>query len=55
VQKLDGYEKDLGFKPVWVNIEDAISTNKSLLNSDKAPEWLKRESFVLDYINTARK
>ena len=50
-QNLDGYEKDLGFKPVWINIDHAISTNKSLLNSDKIPEWLKRETFVLEYIN----
>jgi hypothetical protein len=49
-QKLDGYEKDLGFKPVWVDIDEAISMNQSLLNSDKIPEWLKRELFVLDYI-----
>jgi len=52
-QKLDDYEKDLGFKPVWVDIDDAISTNRSLLNSDKVPEWLKREIFVLEYIRSA--
>ena len=52
-QKLDEYERNLGFKPVWVNIEEAISTNKSLLNSDKIPEWLKREIFVLEYIRNA--
>jgi 8-oxo-dGTP pyrophosphatase MutT (NUDIX family) len=49
-QKLDEYEKDLGFKPLWVNIDEAISTNQSLPNSDKIPEWLKRELFVLNYI-----
>ncbi len=49
-QKLDGYEEDLGFKPVWVNIDEAISMNQSLLNSDKIPEWLKRELFVLNHI-----
>jgi 8-oxo-dGTP pyrophosphatase MutT (NUDIX family) len=49
-QKLDAYEKDLGFKPVWVNIDQAISTNRFLLNADKIPEWLKREIFVLEYI-----
>jgi 8-oxo-dGTP pyrophosphatase MutT (NUDIX family) len=54
-QKLDDYERDLGFKPVWVNIDDAISTNKALLNSDKTPKWLRREIFVLEYINAARK
>jgi len=49
-QKLDEYEKNLGFKPVWVDIDDAISKNKSLLNSDKFPEWLRREIFVLEYL-----
>jgi 8-oxo-dGTP pyrophosphatase MutT (NUDIX family) len=51
-QKLDVYEKDLGFKPVWINIDDAISTNQSLLNLDKFPEWLRREIFVLEYIKS---
>jgi 8-oxo-dGTP diphosphatase len=49
-QKLDGYEKGLGFKPVWVDIDRAISTNRSLLNSYKIPEWLRREIFVLEHI-----
>jgi 8-oxo-dGTP pyrophosphatase MutT (NUDIX family) len=49
-QKLDEYEKNLGFKPVWVDIDNAISKNKSLLNSDKFPEWLRREIFVLEYL-----
>ena len=49
-QKLDEYEKDLGFKPVWVNIEDAISTNQSQITSDNIPDWLEREIFVLEYL-----
>jgi 8-oxo-dGTP pyrophosphatase MutT (NUDIX family) len=49
-QKLDGYEQDLGFKPVWISIERAIQFNKALLDSEKSPEWLKREIFVLEYI-----
>ncbi len=49
-QKLDGYEKDLGFKPVWIDIDDSILANRLLLDSDKIPEWLKREIFVLEYI-----
>jgi 8-oxo-dGTP diphosphatase len=49
-QKLDDYERDLGFKPVWVNIDEAILTNHSLLNSHTPPEWLRRENFVLEYI-----
>lgn len=49
-QKLDDYERELGFAPVWVSIEDAIRQNKSLLHSVNAPEWLRREIFVLEYL-----
>ncbi|MGZ9167132.1 MAG: NUDIX hydrolase [Anaerolineales bacterium] len=49
-QKLDGYEKDLGFKPMWIDIENAVQLNKALLHSDNPPEWLRREIFVLEYI-----
>ena len=49
-QTLDEYEQDLGFKPVWINIDKAIYLNKALLHSDKVPEWLRREIFALEYI-----
>jgi 8-oxo-dGTP pyrophosphatase MutT (NUDIX family) len=49
-QKLDDYEQELGFKPVWIDIVSAIRINKALFHSDKAPEWLQREIFVLEYI-----
>jgi len=49
-QKLDDYERDLGFKPVWVELDSAISTNRVLLNSPTPPDWLWREIFVLEYI-----
>jgi 8-oxo-dGTP pyrophosphatase MutT (NUDIX family) len=49
-QKLDGYEQDLGFKPVWIDVEDAIRLNKDLLPTDKSPRWLKREIFILEYL-----
>jgi 8-oxo-dGTP pyrophosphatase MutT (NUDIX family) len=51
-QNLDDYEKDLGFKPVWVNIDDAISTNRSQITLDNIPDWLQREIFVLEYIKS---
>lgn len=50
IQKLDEYERVLGFKPVWIDIDNAIQLNKVLLDSDKAPDWLRREIFVLEYI-----
>jgi 8-oxo-dGTP pyrophosphatase MutT (NUDIX family) len=49
-QKLDGYEKDLGFQPVWIEIDTVIERNKSLFSTSNAPEWLKREIFALEYI-----
>lgn len=51
MQKLDGYEKDLGFKPIWIDIDNAISTNQSLRNLDKIPEWLK-EKFLSSNISS---
>ena len=49
-QMLDDYERDLGFKPVWISIEDAIQSNKSLLHTEQKPEWLEREIFLLEYL-----
>ena len=49
-QNLDGYEKDLGFIPEWIDIDEAISANRSLLNLEEVPEWLRREIFVLELI-----
>jgi hypothetical protein len=37
-QKLDGYENELGFRPVWVDLDDSIATNRLLLNADKISE-----------------
>lgn len=49
-QTLDDYEHDLGFQPVWIDIKEAIDTNKLLLSLKTPPEWLKREIFALEYI-----
>jgi 8-oxo-dGTP pyrophosphatase MutT (NUDIX family) len=49
-QNLIGYERDLGFTPVWISIEKALEQNKTLLHSERAPEWLRREIFVLEYL-----
>jgi 8-oxo-dGTP pyrophosphatase MutT (NUDIX family) len=53
-QKLDEYEQELGFMPVWIDIEKAISINRSLLNFGKKPEWLRREIFILEHIKRLR-
>ena len=49
-QKLDGYEKELGFQPLWINIDKAILLNRSLLATDEIPQWLRREIFILEYL-----
>jgi 8-oxo-dGTP pyrophosphatase MutT (NUDIX family) len=49
-QQLEDYERELGFTPVWIDIDDAIQCNKSFLHSGNAPKWLKKEIFALEYI-----
>lgn len=49
-QKLEDYEQELGCTPVWVDVDHALQVNRSLLQSDKAPKWLKKNVFVLEYI-----
>ncbi|MFC1878665.1 NUDIX hydrolase [Chloroflexota bacterium] len=52
VQRLDPYESDLGFAPVWVSIGAAIDNNQAILRSvgRKIPRWTKRDTFVLEYL-----
>jgi 8-oxo-dGTP pyrophosphatase MutT (NUDIX family) len=49
-QKLDRYEQELGFVPVWVDLDQAIQINKTLRDSPDPPEWLGREILVLEYL-----
>lgn len=51
-QKLDPYEQDLGFQPVWVDITTAIQVNSEvLLNQARpAPRWTKRDTYVLQLL-----
>ena len=51
-QRLDQYEEELGFQPVWVDINSAIQANKVILKSEtkRSPEWTAREVFMLEYI-----
>jgi 8-oxo-dGTP pyrophosphatase MutT (NUDIX family) len=49
-QNLIGYERDLGFQPIWISISDALRQNKTLPHSAHPPEWLRREIFVLEYL-----
>jgi 8-oxo-dGTP pyrophosphatase MutT (NUDIX family) len=51
LQSLDDYERDLGFKPMWVALDFALSANRALIASPTPPEWLRREIFVLEHIS----
>ncbi len=51
---LDQYEKELGFLPVWVEIDAAIRRDISLLQDphQRTPRWVRRELEVLQQIKT---
>ena len=51
-QSLDPYERDLGFRPVWVTIDQAIDTNREMLGSSRPdiPRWTARDTLVLELI-----
>jgi len=51
-QRLDPYEAELGFRPVWVDIETAIQVNKNVIDSEtkRPPQWTTREVFMLEHI-----
>jgi len=50
-QKLDKYEEELNFTPVWINIHEAIKVNKNILESGKDfPTWTRRDTFFLEYL-----
>lgn len=51
-QQLEQYEADLGFQPVWIELETAIRINQSILASASNPaqRWVERETFVLEQI-----
>ncbi len=51
-QDLDDYEQELGYRPVWVDINRAFAENSRLLMADYArlPRWIERETFVLKYL-----
>lgn len=51
-QNLDQYEEDLGFEPVWIDIDMAIRNNKSIMNSNsyQVPRWTPRDTFILEEV-----
>lgn len=51
-QLLEEYEKNLGFEPVWIDIDSAIEANKTIIDTKTydAPRWTRRELFVLELL-----
>lgn len=51
-QLLEEYERNLGFEPVWTDIDSAIKANKTIINTKTydTPRWTKRELFVLELL-----
>lgn len=54
-QKLETYEKNLGFTPRWISIPDSLHHNERLISSttNQKPGWLKREVAVLRELDLA--
>lgn len=51
-QTLDDYERDLDFRPVWIEIDAAIQNNRSILtrNDGRVPRWTARDTRILEQI-----
>ncbi len=49
-QKLDAYEAELGFLPVWISAEEALQINNEIFESKgiENPPWLLREIKILE-------
>ncbi len=52
-QRLDDYENELAFAPVWVSMDEAIGTNERVLASGAAKTWVTRETRVLRTLRDA--
>lgn len=52
-QKLDAYERELQFKPVWMDINEAIDNNNEIIreNPENMPNWIERETYVLQEVS----
>lgn len=48
-QELDGYEEELGFRPQWVGLAEALYRNRSVLQGEYGdpPRWTERDTYVL--------
>lgn len=50
---LEDYERALGFRPGWVDLAQALATNRSLAATGRPdlPPWLDRETWVLAWLS----
>ena len=50
-QKLDPYEAELDFTPVWTSLDSAISANRAIIEGKRRrPRWTLRETLFLEYL-----
>ncbi|WP_146814575.1 NUDIX domain-containing protein [Halobacillus faecis] len=49
-QRLDPYEKDQDFSPVWISVEDAIAQNEEVLDRTNKNPWIIREIYVMKHL-----
>lgn len=49
---LDKREAELGFRPLWISIDEALTVNRKLMEDGKADKipWLRREIRILEYL-----
>lgn len=46
--RLDDYEAELQFHPVWVEMDEAISKNRQVLQETTVPRWTLRDTLVME-------
>lgn len=47
LQRLDDYEAELDFHPVWISLQDAIYQNENAVKKEVKNKWIHREITVL--------
>ncbi len=48
--RLDPYERDLGLRPVWITVAEAIVVNREVVAGGSAQTWVERETRVLEHL-----
>ncbi|TFD93589.1 NUDIX domain-containing protein [Jeotgalibacillus sp. R-1-5s-1] len=48
--KLDAYEEELDFTPVWMTLEEAIALNKAADENGTGNGWIRRENDVFELL-----